>query len=177
MFTFTRSALCVTATLLLSGCVLPNAGGGSGKLSAFQIVQSAPEGAPPGSCWGNRVSPAIIETVERESLVQPAQVSTDGRIQAPAIYRKESRQEIVRERQEVWTEIVCIPQFTEDFVASLQRALAARGYYRGEATGLLDNRTRTAIRKFQNDDGFSEAILTLDAARKLGLVAVERTPG
>ncbi|MEP3054855.1 peptidoglycan-binding domain-containing protein [Ascidiaceihabitans sp.] len=144
-------------------------------MSKFQIVQTAPADAASGTCWGNRVSPAVIETVEREILVQPAQVSSDGRIQQPAIYRKESRQEIVQERREVWTQIVCVTAFTDDFVASLQRALAARGFYKGPASGLMDNRTRTAIRKLQSEDGFEQAVLTLATARKLGLIAVERT--
>lgn len=160
--------------LVLGACTPPGASTG-GKLSKFQIVQTAPVDAASGTCWGNRVSPAVIETVEREILVQPAQVSSDGRIQQPAIYRKESRQEIVQERREVWTQIVCVTAFTDDFVASLQRALAARGFYKGPASGLMDNRTRTAIRKLQSEDGFEEAVLTLATARKLGLIAVERT--
>lgn len=176
MFNSTRLGLCaVAACVALSGCDVPTDARSAGRLSKFQVVQTAPPGAAPGTCWGNRVTPAIIETVDREVLVQPAQVSADGRIQQPAVYRRESRQEIVQERREVWTEIVCTPQLTEDFIASLQRALAARGYYSGEVTGLPDNRTRTAIRKFQAEDGFSEGILTVAAARKLGLIAVQRT--
>lgn len=148
--------------------------GGAPKQGKFQIVQDRPEGAVAGSCWGRTETAAIIETVNREVLVQPAQVSSDGRIQQPAIYKKETRQEIVREREVSWTEVVCVTQLTEEFTANLQRALAVRGFYRGPATGLMDNRTRSAIRKFQAIDGFDHAILTVAAARKLGLIAVAR---
>jgi hypothetical protein len=172
-----RSAtiIAITLSIGLTGCDLPTANG-AGKLGPFNIVQAGRDGAIPGTCWGNRVTPAIIETVERDFLVQPAQVSTDGRIQQPAIYRKERRQEIVQERQEVWTEIVCPIAMNQDFTASLQRALAVRGYFRGEATGLIDKRTTQAIRKFQSEDGFDEPTLTVASARKLGLIAVPRDP-
>jgi hypothetical protein len=169
-------ALLGIISIALTACELPPLGaGGATKQGKFQIAQDAPEGAAAGTCWGKTETAAIIETVNREILVQPAQVSSDGRIQQPAIYKKETRQEIVQEREVNWIEIVCITQLTEDFTASLQRALSARGFYRGAATGLMDNRTRNGIRKFQAVNGFDNGILTIAAARKLGLVAVLRT--
>jgi hypothetical protein len=170
-------ALLGLISFALTACDMPPLGpGGTTKQGKFQIAQDAPEGAATGTCWGKTETAAIIETVTREVLVQPAQVSSDGRIQQPAIYKKQARQEIVQEREVNWTQIVCITQLTEDFTASLQRALDARGFYRGPVTGLMDNRTRNGIRKFQAVDGFENGILTVAAARKLGLIAVPRTP-
>jgi peptidoglycan hydrolase-like protein with peptidoglycan-binding domain len=63
---------------------------------------------------------------------------------------------------------------TPEFVASVQRALKVRALYRGPISGQMDSRTRAAIRAFQAPDGLDSGILSLDAARKLGLVAVER---
>ncbi|MDC1223423.1 peptidoglycan-binding protein [Ascidiaceihabitans sp.] len=46
-------------------------------------------------------------------------------------------------------EAICPNLMTDDFVASLQRALSLRGAYRGKVTGLMDYKTRRAISKFQ----------------------------
>jgi len=83
-------------------------------------------------------------------------------------------QEIVQQRAETWYETVCPNLMTDDFVASLQRALSIRGTYRGKVTGLMDDKTRRAIRKFQQGD-FESGNLTVASARVLGLVAVPCT--
>ena len=59
------------------------------------------------------------------------------------------------------------------FIASLQRALGARDLYRGKISGEMDNRTRASVRRFQKPQGLDSGILSLAAARKLGLVAVK----
>jgi peptidoglycan hydrolase-like protein with peptidoglycan-binding domain len=64
---------------------------------------------------------------------------------------------------------------TPAFIASVQRALKARGYYRGPVTGALDTRTGRAIQRYQRDRGdVDSATLSLRSARDLGLVAVPR---
>lgn len=164
------AALCA-----VSACEIQNLGtSASHSTQTIGFAQDAPAGAAPDTCWGKTVSPAVIETVNREVLLNPAQVSSDGRIQKPAIYKKEDIQQIVRPRRDTWFETVCPNFLTEDFVASLQRALSARGSYRGDATGLMDDKTRRAIRKFQLGGGFDSGNLTVASARTLGLVAVPR---
>ncbi len=91
------------------------------------------------------------------------------------VYKLETRQAIVKERRELWFETPCEDQLTPDFLASLQRALKARGHYHGGITGQMDSRTRRAIRHYQAPQGLDSGILSLAAARKLGLVAVART--
>lgn len=174
MIPFRPLILSSTMLCFLCGCdaVTPSR---SSTTQTIGFAQDAPQGAASGTCWGKTISAAIIETVNREVLLQPAQVSTDGRIQQPAVYKKEDRQEIIQPRRETWYETVCPTLLTEEFVASLQRALSVRGSYRGQITGLLDDKTRRSIRKFQIDSGFDSGILTVDAARTLGLIAVERT--
>ncbi|WP_127115963.1 peptidoglycan-binding domain-containing protein [Shimia sediminis] len=135
---------------------------------------SAPPGAKPGTCWGREVSPAVIETVTEQIIVQPAEVMADGTVISPAVYRSETLQRIVEERRETWFETPCDAIWTEEFTASLQRALKARGHYSGVITGALDKRTRAAIRRYQAPQGLDSSILSMEAARMLGLIAVER---
>ena len=168
-----RSILLVpalAAALFVTACA-ENAVVTSSNIDPFSLATSPP-GAAPGTCWGKTVSPAVVETVTRKVLLQPAQISSDGRVQAPPIYKDETRQEVVKPRRDTWYEIPCAADLTPEFVASLQRALAARGYYRGPATGEMDNATKTAIQRYQRDEGLNSKTLSVAAARKLGLIAV-----
>lgn len=133
-----------------------------------------PPGAQEGSCWGKHVTPAEVETVTHQIQLQPAEVRTDGSVSAPAIYKTETSQMITRERRELWFETPCAPELTPEFVSSLQRALKVRDLYRGPVTGYIDARTRAAVRKYQAPQGLDSGILSLAAARKLGLVAIGR---
>ena len=138
-----------------------------------QTLQEAPPGAPPGTCWGKQVTPAIVETVTEQVMLQPAEVRADGTVTQPAIFKTETRQAILRERKATWFQTPCAAEQTPDFIASLQRALKARSLYRGPITGEMDARTRATVRAYQKAEGLDSGILSLAAARELGLVAVE----
>ncbi len=160
--------------LSLSACGASRPGlGGLGEPEVTRFSQTAPPGAEPGSCWGKQVTPAIIETVTHQVLLQPAQVLVDGTVLQPAIYKTETLQVIIRERRETWFLVPCEIDLTPDFVASVQRALTARGLYGGSITGEMNTGTRAAVRRFQKPQGLDSGILSLAAARKLGLVAVK----
>ncbi|MDU8927514.1 peptidoglycan-binding domain-containing protein [Alisedimentitalea sp. MJ-SS2] len=165
----------------LAACTPPHLGGPIAALGSepalVQTYQAAPPGAPDGSCWGKDVSPAMLETVTDRVLIQPAQVLDDGTVMSEPVYRLETRQAIVRERRELWFQTPCEDQLTPDFISSLQRALQARSLYRGAITGEMDARTRRAIRRFQQPQGLDSSILSLSAARQLGLAAVARDEG
>lgn len=137
-------------------------------------AQYAPPGADPDACYARTTTPAIIETVTEQVLVQPPQIGADGRVLFPAVYRTETRQNIVRERKELWFETLCDEELTVEFVSSLQRALQARGYYNGSISGKIDRPTSRAIRAYQQAHDVDSHILSLAAARLLGLKAVER---
>ena len=139
-----------------------------------QLSQVAPPGARPGSCWGKDATPAVIETVTHRAMLQPAEVLSDGTIVRPPIYKTETRQDIVRPRRETWFETPCKATMTPEFIASVQRALAVRGHFHGTANGEMDARTRAAVRRYQAPQGLDSGILSLAAARALGLVAMER---
>ncbi len=161
----------VLTGLLLSACAEPPAGGNSTQVS--RNAPAAPPGAAAGSCWATHTTPAVIETVTVQVMTRPARTAPDGRVIAPARFRRETRQDIVRPRRESWFETPCPVDMTPQLIGSLQRALAVRGLYTGEITGQLDSATRASVRKFQKQDGFDNDQLSLLSARKLGLVAVE----
>ncbi|MFC6759366.1 peptidoglycan-binding domain-containing protein [Sulfitobacter porphyrae] len=61
-------------------------------------------------------------------------------------------------------------------MASLQRALSARGLYAQQITGTLDDATRAAVQRYQKPTGPDSGVLSLETARSLGLIAVARDP-
>lgn len=77
---------------------------------------------------------------------------------------------------EVRFETLCPPAYTQDFTESLQRALAARGVYRGHITGEMDAATQGAILRWQAERGLASGILALETARAFGLVITETVP-
>lgn len=141
---------------------------------AVQRLDTPPPGAAPGTCWAQDTSPAVVETVTEQILVSPAEVADDGTVTRPASYRTETAQKIVQERRVTRFQVPCRAELTPEFNASVQRALKARGLYRGPINGQLDRGTRAAIRRFQKPQGFDSDILSIAGARQLGLIAVAR---
>ncbi|MEM9550058.1 MAG: peptidoglycan-binding domain-containing protein [Pseudomonadota bacterium] len=141
------------------------------------FLAEAPENAPPGTCWEVIVDPAVIETVTDQSVVQPPQVASDGSVLSPAIYRTRTRQVILRDREETWFETVCAQTMTPDFITTLQRALAARAYYRGPIHGQMDDLTKAALRRYQSEKGLDSAVLSIASAQWMGLVPTVEIEG
>lgn len=133
-------------------------------------VDGAPE-AGPGTCWAEDVTPAVIETVTSQVIVPPKAGAAPG---AGAVYHTETHQKIVTERETIWFRTPCPEAITSEFVASLQRALAVRGYYVGPASGAMDRPTRLAVRTFQKPLGLNSGLLSLNAAQQLGIAAYDR---
>lgn len=127
-------------------------------------------------CFIQYTVPALIETVTKQVLVQEEVTTLNGEtvVTSPAIYRTETVQRIVRDRHEAQTGIICEKDLTVVFIQSMQRALSARGYYNGNISGILDDRTGRAIRKVQKTQGINSPKITLDLAESYGLV-VHRT--
>lgn len=125
---------------------------------------------PTGACTATDRTPAVIETRIEDVLVSPAVIGDDGTVIKPAVFRTDTRQLIVQERQDIRFETPCPPVLDQDFLASLQRALKARGHYQGPINGRMDGDTRRAIRSYQAVSGLQSDILSMDAARRLGLL-------
>jgi peptidoglycan hydrolase-like protein with peptidoglycan-binding domain len=64
---------------------------------------------------------------------------------------------------------------TPEFISSVQRALEARGYFTGTISGEMDPATTAAVRKYQKERGLESAQISLETARALGLIAVDRS--
>ncbi|MEX0304161.1 MAG: peptidoglycan-binding protein [Leisingera sp.] len=163
----TWPALLLGAMMALTACVAPQPGSDLSRAGRY-----APPGAAPGTCWSKHTSPAVIETVTSQVLAEPAQLDSSGQVVRPAIFRTETSQQIVQPRQERWFEIPCPGLMTPGFIRTLQRALAARGLYRGPVHGQMDKATRKAVQRYQAPLGLDSGTLSLSSARKLGLIAV-----
>ena len=163
-----RWALVVLA--LLAGCMPGGAPMPDAPQSAdladeiVRLNRPGPPAKPEGACWESDVTPAVIETVTEQVVVTPEVRGADGLVMAPAAYRTDTQTRILRDREEVWFRAPCPADYTVDFVATLQRALKARGYYLLDLTGQLDAGTRDAVRRYQADRGLDSARLSLAAA-------------
>jgi hypothetical protein len=136
-------------------------------------TSATPPPGPETSCWASDVTPAIIETRTEQALVEPETRAEDGTVISSAVFRTTTQQIIIRDRTEVWFRAPCPDAVTLEFVATLQRALKARGLYTAPLTGQLDAPTRRAIRQYQEPLGLDSEQLSLAAARNLGIVAGE----
>lgn len=130
-----------------------------------------PPGVSPDGCWVKDIAPAELETVTRQIEVSPAVHANDGSLIQPARLRTETVQVIRKERQELIFETPCPDALTPDLIATLQRALEARGLYRGPITGAMDVATRRAVRRYQSGNGLPSGLLSIQTARRLGLLA------
>lgn len=168
----------VAAALLLAACVSPPPLPASPEQAslATEIVRtrddSQPAG-PDGACWAKDSSPAVIETVTEQVQVTPETRAEDGTVLTPATYRTKTATRMLRDRETVWFRAPCPSEMTPDFIASLQRALKARGYYLAPLTGMLDAPTTDALRRYQTERGLDSRQLALASARDLGLVTTD----
>lgn len=143
------------------------------SMDLVRLTTPGPPQSARGECWASDVTPMVIETVTEQVMVSEAKRAPDGTVLSPAVFHSEARQKIVQEREEVWFRSPCPEEMTVDFIASLQRALKARGLYLLPLTGQMDAPTRAALRRFQADRGLESDRLALTSARELGLVTVE----
>lgn len=155
--------------LSLTACAAPS-GPAPEIVPAFMAAEI--ETDADGRCFGRDITPAVIETVTAQVLDQSEVRAEDGTMISPAVFRSEISQQITRERQVVAFETICPPAYTVEFVQTLQRALAARGFYNGQINGHLDVTTGRAIQNFQREDGPDSPVLWIATARELGIVAL-----
>ena len=164
--------------VLLAGCdpVAIDGPDAAPEPGVIEVTRNGPAGAPADSCWGKTFSPAVVQTVSKQEQIEPAKVNPDGTIGAPPKYRTTQTQKIVSPRIENWFETPCAEVLSAEFNATLQRALLARGLYSGPINGEMDARTRAAVQALQRIDGPDSGVLSLETARRLGLIAVQRSP-
>jgi len=143
---------------------------------AVHLSGSGPPDGPEGTCWAHDLIPAVYETTTEQSLVAAEKRDADGHIVTPAAYKSVSRLRVLQDRRDIWFVAPCPDEMTPGFLATLQRALKARGYYTAGLTGVMDDATTEALRKYQADHGLDSPLLSRAAARQLG-VATTALPG
>ncbi|MEM9584252.1 MAG: peptidoglycan-binding domain-containing protein [Pseudomonadota bacterium] len=146
------------------------------KPSILQAEDLTPPSSEPGQCWAHEAAPEFATIVTRTIMVEEAIYDAEGQEISPAIYRKVRAPKMVNDGNGRWFERVCDAQLTPDFIATLQRALAVRGYLKGDVSAMMDGPTLRAIRKFQREQGLNSDAVSLVAAQQLGLVAIELDP-
>jgi hypothetical protein len=143
-----------------------------------ELISSPDETPPPGPadvCWARDDIPAVIETVTEQTVLTPEIRDETGAVIQPTVFSSKVDQRVIHDGDRVWFQIPCQEVITEDFVASLQRALKARGLYLEAVTGQMDVATLASVRAFQAGRGIDSDILSARAARELGLIEVLRT--
>lgn len=166
--------LALLAGLSLGGCQPGGVTAPTQAALAGEMVRIKGDGPPPspdGECWAKSTTPAIIETVTEQEMVTEEVRDETGAVVTPATFRTRTHQRMVRDREEVWFRAPCPADQSVQFVASLQRALKARGLYLAEVTGEMDSATAEAVRRFQAERGLDSPVLSLAAARELGISA------
>ena len=159
--------------LALAACAAPIAVKAPQKADlaaeAVQISGEGPPGGPEGACWAHDLIPAVYETTTEQTLISAEVLDDAGRVVTPAVYQSVAKLRVVTERRDIWFRAPCPADMTVDYLATLQRALKARGYYSLPVTGEMDAATAEALRRYQADHGLDSPKLALAAARDLGL--------
>ena len=177
----TKSSKIATAAVLgvwvLAGC----APGQNARLArtdlAIELVRLTGPGPPKGpsaACWASDTTPAIIETVTEQVVISEEVRDAAGAVVVPASFETRTFQRMVQDREVVWFHAPCAADVTVNFVATVQRALKARGVYLQPVTGVMDAATGDAIRRFQATRGLDSPVLSLAAAKELGISATDR---
>lgn len=168
-------ALAFTAVMVLSACVSgpevpvqPLRADFSAAITDLNGRPGPPPG-PKGACWQDEIRPAVIVTVTEQVQVAAKSADAKGKA-APAVFATETRQKIEKDRGTIWFRAPCPDLLDAEFIATLQRALKARGLYMAPLTGKIDKKTRQALHRYQASHGLESDKLSLVAAQELGLV-------
>ena len=127
-----------------------------------------------GRCFTRDAPPTEVRIVEETVIVVPEVRDELGRIPRPAVVRSQDGPQTFQTGNGTRFETLCPQLYTPVFVASLQRALQARGAYAGPITSTYDQATSVAVRNFQLSSGIDSPLLMQRTALSLGLTATPR---
>ncbi|MBD3787679.1 MAG: peptidoglycan-binding protein [Sphingomonadales bacterium] len=169
-----RVALVFTGLLALAGCQEETASQGKPSRPPAQTLSEVLMERKPADdaqgCYAELKAPATVETVTEQVLARPETTDPATGVKTPALYRTETNHRIVKGGEAMWFRVPCEAEMTPDFIATLQRALAARALYFGPVTGEMDAATQGAVRAYQAPRGLLSPVLSYRAAQELGLI-------
>jgi Putative peptidoglycan binding domain len=119
--------------------------------------------------------PAVVSSIPVQELAAPA---SQRRIMVPEQRTTINRQELTADERYEWVAVECdrVNTYTTPAgdgratLVEIQRALAARGLYRGPIDGIAGSQTREATRQFQRSQGLpATGRLNIETVRALGL--------
>lgn len=113
------------------------------------------------------VIPAKYRTITKTVEATPASVQ---RTAIPAKYKTVTKTVEAAPARTVWTSVLCDVNTTPDVVTRMQRALKSAGHYGGPIDGIIGSQTTRAIASYQAAQGVESDILTIDSAKKLGIL-------
>lgn len=125
------------------------------------------------TCFHHIPGAPKVEFIEVTEVIDPPITSSDGVEVVSGTYRTFTKPVEVDGANGQWFAKVCEEALTEEFVTALQRALLVRGVFPGTIDGTLGPSTLEGIRLFQQSRGLDSDVLSLAAARQLGLIAIE----
>ncbi|MCH2094083.1 MAG: peptidoglycan-binding protein [Rhodobacteraceae bacterium] len=169
-----RHLIALSALALLTGCEATSLAPQPGVSRSAALGVTIKENEK-GECWAVEVTPAVYDTVMGQVQVVQAEIAPDGTVLRAPIYRNTLVPRVVKDRQTLRFQTPCPAQLTPEFIGSLQRALRARGYFRSFTTSIYDDATRRGVLRYQTERGLQSGRLSLETARDLGLIAVERS--
>lgn len=147
-----------------------------GKIAVLRLTEGQTPPAKPGQCWAFDTAPAVIETVTEHVQSKLEKRDSAGNITQRSEIETKTSQRMVQDRATIWFASPCPDAITVAFVASLQRALKARGRFFEPVTGAWDSATLAALQKYQRERGLDSAVISLAAAQELGLISAGFVP-
>ncbi len=112
------------------------------------------------------VVPAVYEKRKVRAEVSPARTET---YTVPAVYRDVEKTRLVGKADVVWREVICNRNARPQTVMAIQKALTAKGYYRGKIDGDLGPGTVAAMQRFQAAQGLPQGQISIEAVQMLGV--------
>ncbi|MEZ5686048.1 MAG: peptidoglycan-binding domain-containing protein [Paracoccaceae bacterium] len=164
-------ALC--GVLMLGGCMdapAPQPQAPVAQTLARALGTAPPAGAP--GCYATiETRPVTFGTVKRAVEIRPAQIDPKtGRELAPALYEEQEFSAVLDGGESQSFETLCPAEETPELIASMQRALKARGLYRGAISGRMEAETRRALRAYQAPRGLPSDVVSRRALMEMGLL-------
>jgi len=135
------------------------------KPARYRTVKKRVEATPASS--KRIVIPAVYKDVTVRKMITPPQ---ERRVSIPEEYQTVTRREKVSDGHMEWQTVLCQVNMTSGKIVAIQKALKAKGFYRGPIDGIVGSATTTAMRAFQKSKGLtSTRFMTIETITALGV--------